>query len=222
MIDPADIKISRSKRKTLSLHLLPDGTVEVRAPHFFPGFLINDFIKRNSGWIEKRIGIVKKHTPAGSKKYLEGEKISYLGNEYILTFGNYTSIKIEDDKLLFPKALEFRAKKELENWYMKQARQIITAYAEEIAGEMKTSFVSITLSDTRSQWGRCTRDNRLQFNWKLVMAPLLVLRYVVVHEIAHTLEKNHSHKFWSRVVVFNPSYRQQVKWLKIHGNGLAI
>ncbi len=205
----------------MALHLLPDGTIEVRAPNLIPKFLINNFIKRNSGWIEKRIGTVKKHA-SKVKKYVDGEKFSYLGNGYTFLVGNYSRIEIKDKNILFPRAVLFRAKKEIDNWYIQRAREIIKDLLIEYSKEMKTSYTSVAFSDTRSKWGSCTHDNRLQFNYRLILAPLLVVRYVVIHELAHTVEKNHSRAFWNLVRSFNPSYKEQIKWLKLHGSSLTI
>lgn len=221
MIDVSDIKIVRSSRRTMALHLLPDGTIEVRAPSLMPKFFINDFIKKNSDWIEKRMGKVQKNKKK-NREYITGEKFLYLGQEYELTLGNYVRIETRGEKLLFPLGLKFRAKKELENWYKKKASDFIASQTEHYVKEMNTSYTSLHFSDTSSKWGSCTHDNRLQFNWRLIMAPLLVVRYVIIHELAHTLEKNHSHKFWGRVSAFNPSYKQQIKWLKMHGDELHI
>lgn len=216
-----DIKIIRSNRRSLSLHILRDGTIEVKAPFFMPGFMIRQFVEKNSDWVEKKKQLVQ-NPMSLPKTYTHGETFFYLGNAYSLDIGDYTSISIKEDKLLFPKALLFRAKKELEYWYIRQAKEIITSQVQRYAEEMKTSYIAITFSDTKSQWGRCTHDNRLQFSWRLVMAPLLVLNYVVVHELAHTKEKNHSYLFWSIVRGVTPSYKQQIKWLKTHGTTLVV
>jgi predicted metal-dependent hydrolase len=151
----------------------------------------------------------------------EGEYL-FLGKTLTLKPGNYTSIAVKGDWLLFPQAALFRKDKELTSWYITQARALITRQTERYAKEMKTDFKEITFSDTRSQWGRCTYDNRLQFSWRLIMAPLLVLNYVVIHELAHTFEKNHTQMFWMKVRNFNPSYRQQIKWLKEYGTTLKV
>ena len=131
-------------------------------------------------------------------------------------------IEIAEGKLFYPQAIKFRIKKEIEQWYIAQAKEIITREVKRYAKEMNTTYTDLTFSDTKSQWGRCTHDNRLQFSWRLVMTPLLVLRYVVVHELAHTFEKNHSYLFWSKVRSVNPSYKQQIKWLKENGNTLVV
>ncbi len=221
MVDFNDVKIKRSRRNTMSLHLLPGGIIEVRAPLLMPTFLIKGFVKKHFLWIEKRIGGVAQNV-AKTKTFRDGEFFEFLGVKYPLVIGNYSRIEILNGKLHFPNALLFRAKIEMENWYIRQAKELIKSQVEHYSKEMGTTYVSISFSNTKSKWGSCTHDNRLQFNWRLILAPLLVVRYVVIHELAHTMEKNHSHKFWSRVAVFNPSYKQQIKWLKNHGDGLVI
>lgn len=220
MPDAYTITITRSMRRTLSLHILPDASLEIKAPFFVSKSQIDTFIEDHKLWIDKRRNVLKQKV-AAQKTYTHGETFLYLGKEYALEIGNYTSIKIHGEKLLFPKALSFRAKKEMETWYIAQAKEIITAQTEKFAKEMHTSYKKIVFSDTKSQWGSCTRDNRLQFSWRLIMTPLLVLNYVVIHELAHTIEKNHSFLFWSKVRAVNPSYKQQIKWLKQHGNTLV-
>lgn len=216
-----DIKITYSRRRSIMLQVLPDASVELRAPLNTPTRFIDEFINKNREWIDKRKKIVKLNKPP-KKNLAHGETIVFLGKEYLLDMGDYKKIEIKGNLLLFPRALQFRAKKELENWYIKQAKEIINFQVEHYAKEMKTSYTSIVFSDTRSKWGSCTHDNRLQFNWRLVMTPLLVLRYVVIHELAHTTIKNHTYNFWNRVKAFNPSYKQQIKWLKENGNGLTV
>lgn len=221
-MDLTNIKLSRSSRSSISITILRDGTVSVRAPYLIPKKIIEEFVKSKSDWIEKRLEIIKKNktTP---KKFEDGEKIPFLGKDYILELGSaYTKIEIKEDKILFPLALSKRGQEALEKWYIGQAKSIIKKLVDEYSIKMNTSYNGIKFSDTKSQWGRCSHDNRLQFNWRLVMAPLLIVRYVVIHELAHTKEKNHSAKFWSVVRSANPSYKSQIKWLKVNGHGLIV
>lgn len=222
MVDTSNIKITRSKRSTLALHVLSDGTIEVRVPFLMPKFFINTFIEKNKDWIEKRMKIVGK-TKKFQKTYEDGDTFLFLGKEYRLKIDSaIATIEIKNGMLQYPEAIKFRIKKELQQWYIRQAKELITKETQRLAKEMGTSYKDITFSDTKSQWGRCTYDNRLQFSWRLIMTPLLVLRYVVIHELAHTIEKNHSFLFWSKVKSMNPSYKQQIKWLKDHGNTLVV
>jgi len=214
-----DIKVIRSRRKSIAIVVKPDGTVEVRAPKYMPMFLINAFIKSKSDWIKDRQHDLKKHKK-DERKFINGEKFMYLGGEYLLKLGNYVDIDIKDKYMLFPAALGFRGKKAIELWYVKKAKKIISEQLEYYSKKMELSYKSVAFSDTKSKWGSCTHDNRLQFNWRLIMAPMIVIRYVIIHELTHTIHKNHSRSFWMKVSEQNPSYKQQIKWLKTHGEKL--
>jgi predicted metal-dependent hydrolase len=218
MPDNWDITIIKSSRKTIALQIDPIGTLLVKAPFRTSDKKIEDFIRDHTEWIEKKLWELSRQSQNNRK---ENEYL-FLGKIVTLQLGNYTSISVQDDKLLFPVGLLFRTEKELTKWYIHQAKEIITEQVEKCAQEMAADFKEITFSDTRSQWGRCTSDNRLQFSWRLVMAPLLVLNYVVVHELVHTKEKNHSQMFWMKVRNFNPSCKMQIKWLKENGHTLTI
>lgn len=221
MSDLKKIQIARSMRKTLSLQILPDTTLLVKAPLYVSDGDITSFVLKHKEWIDrKRLAMEEKKVV--KKQYVEGEEFYYLGKSYILKVGNYTEIKVEGDFLLFPNFLVFRAEKELTSWYISQAKKIIQQQLENYAKQMNMTYQSVTFSDTKSKWGSCTHDNRLQFCWRLIMAPLLTINYVVVHELTHTVEKNHGRSFWSKVRLYNPSYRQQVKWLKLYGNTLIF
>jgi len=214
-----DIKIVRSSRRSIAIHILPDGTVEVRAPKYIPEFAIKAFVRSKKDWIEKRLESVKKYKPQ-TKKFINGEKFLYLGNEYELLLGQYIAIETNGGMLHFPLAMASRGRISLERWYEKQAKKIIKGLVEEYSKSMDLPYESISFSDTKSKWGSCTSDNRLQFNWRLIMAPLLVIRYVVIHELVHTVHKDHQVRFWNKVRQANPSYKQQIKWLKLNGGKL--
>lgn len=209
-------RIIRSKRRSLALQVLPNAELLVKAPYWMPESDIRRFLQDNRAWIEEKIA-KKRQTKELSNK-LSGEKILYLGKLLDVKVGNYINITLGIDHILFPEALKFRLKKELSTWYIQQAKAMITRQIEYFAKEMDVEYKSISFSDTRSRWGSCSHDNHLQFNWRLVMSPLLVVNYVIIHELAHIDEKNHSMVFWRRVKKYNPSYRQNRKWLKEHGD----
>lgn len=218
MTDILEIRVVKSNRKTLSFTIQPDATIVVKAPQRMSERQIQRFITEHKAWIEKHHALVKKRIQQSKR---QGDYL-FLGNSLTFHPGNFLSISVKEDKLLFPQALLFRKEKELSSWYVNQAKEIITQQVQSFAKEMKTEYTSITFSDTSSKWGSCMHDNRLQFSWCLVMAPLLVLNYVVIHELAHTMQKNHTRLFWAIVRNFNPSYRQQIKWLKDYGATLKI
>lgn len=222
MIDLSGIQIEKAARRTMAIQIKPDGTIVVKAPRFTPTFLVHQFVRLHADWIEKHLQKMGDRPRKPVRRYEDGEEFLYLGTPHVLSIGAHPQIEARDGKLHYPEFLRFRITKELPGWYRKEAERIITARVAHNAALMGVSYSEIFFSDTKSKWGSCTFDNRLQFNIRLVMAPLLVLNYVVIHELAHITEKNHSRAFWKRVEAFNPSYRQQLKWLKANGHALVL
>lgn len=213
--------IERSHRITISIHITKEGEVVVKAPYLVPQFVINNFLKEKSAWIEKTLQKVSMRITK-KKLYKEGEIFYFLGEPHTLTFYDGIYIEAQNRTLLFPKALEFRIEKELKGWFEKKAKETIGKRLGIKAQEMQASFGEVRYSDTSSKWGTCFADNSLQFNWRLIMAPLMVLDYVVIHELAHTTEKNHRDSFWRKVRQFTPAYRQHRKWLNDHAHLLSL
>ncbi len=208
-------KIIKSVRRTISLTVSPKGELVVKAPIFISEKQIQNFIQEKREWIVKALNHVQTRT-VKPKSYQQGEEFIYLGKILKLNIGNFnqTSVDLEKGLLNFPAVKLFRIKKELEVWYQKEAIKVITAQVEYFSKQMKTQYKNLKFSDTSSKWGTCFPDNSLQFNWRLIMAPLMVLNYVVIHELSHTIEKNHGKNFWGRVSFQTPAYKQHNKWLK--------
>jgi predicted metal-dependent hydrolase len=97
------------------------------------------------------------------------------------------------------------------------ARELVSALAEEEAKRMDVTYERIRIGDQRTRWGSCSSRGTLSFNWRLVLAPLEVLDYVVVHELAHLRVPNHSPRFWRLVEQRRPGWRAQRVWLREHG-----
>ena len=85
---------------------------------------------------------------------------------------------------------------------------------------MGVDYGRITVRDQRTRWGSCSAKGNLNFNWRLILAPGEVLDYVVVHELAHRREMNHSKRFWSLVEMVLPDYERRRRWLKENGEAL--
>ncbi len=97
------------------------------------------------------------------------------------------------------------------------ARELVAMLAEEEAPLLGVSYRQIQVRDQRTRWGSCSPRGTLSFNWRLVLAPYEVLDYVVVHELCHLREANHSHRFWRLVESRRPNWRAQRDWLRHHG-----
>jgi predicted metal-dependent hydrolase len=108
----------------------------------------------------------------------------------------------------------------LRDWYIARAKEKILARVEQHAHELGVKFAAAKIVDNRYRWGSCTVNDNVNFNWRLIKAPMYVIDYVVVHELAHLIETNHSPRFWNVVRANSPTMDKAKAWLKDHGQVL--
>ena len=101
-----------------------------------------------------------------------------------------------------------------EDWLREQARDVIEAEVKRQAARMKAKPTGLTIRDQRTRWGSCSGKGTLSFNWRLVMAPPVVMQYVVIHELAHLFQPNHSKDFWAVVAGYAPDFKKHRAWLR--------
>lgn len=105
----------------------------------------------------------------------------------------------------------------VEQWYREQARDRILATTTRESERLGVEHARVTIRDQRTRWGSCSSRGALSFNWRLVLPPLEILEYVVVHELCHLREHNHSRAFWQLVERSRPTFAAERKWLDTHG-----
>lgn len=154
-------------------------------------------------------------------EYKNGGSLPYLGQEYVLEIRKYLSYKkpgvmLEGDKLVVLTAETENSvvEKAVLGWYANRAKSIIPKRVELYRRRMQEEIKCIRIKDVKSRWGSCSSKRNLNFNWRLVMAPMEVLDYVVVHELCHLKEMNHSKNFWRLVEEIQPDYKKHKNWLK--------
>jgi hypothetical protein len=158
-----------------------------------------------------------------ARQFTAGEKFLYLGQEYPLSVvaGPKAALKFEAGFFLTQKA-QPEAPLFFEKWYKTAARKLLSERVKYYAQKFGLKYEKIRLSSARTRWGSCSSKATLSFTWRLVMAPLEVLDYVVVHELAHLLVKNHSAVFWAEVARMMPDFKRQRAWLKKNGRFLTL
>jgi predicted metal-dependent hydrolase len=216
-------QIIRSKRHTIAILVHRDGKVIVRAPLKAPETLIRAFIESKSGWIEQKKAEAAQHVALPVKKYTGGEKFLYLGREIPLRVvdGQKTALTFRDEFSLSKTALP-GAQALFEKWYKARARTVLTERVTHYAQQFGLRYEKIRISSARTCWGSCSSRGTLSFTWRLVMAPLEVVDYVVIHELAHLKVKNHSPVFWAEVARMQPDFKRRRAWLKKNGQFLTL
>jgi predicted metal-dependent hydrolase len=213
-------RVVRSRRaKQIHLRLLGDCTVEVVVP---PGVRlpsIGDILRSKQRWIERRLDRLAAQPP------IRSDRVEYLGTEYNVIVQRHSGragrILLQERSLCLEVPDGMPVVPVIEAFLRQHARAILRERATAWAVVMQVQFRRLSVRDQRTRWGSCSADGGLNFSWRLVMAPLPVLEYVVIHELMHLRELNHSSRFWDGVATYCPGYKVQRAWLKENGARLA-
>jgi len=214
------INRSRKRKKTISLQIRNEAELIISAPYFTGNDDISRFVEEKQTWINKTI---RKHKEDSlnnkAKEYNTGEHFLYLGQSYplevffepfenagVVFWNNRFHLNAQENKDL--------RKHYFVSWYKKKARDFIHQRVDYFRMMLKLQPENIRITSAESRWGSCSGDNNLAFTFRLMMAPPVVIDYVIVHELMHIKEKNHSPKFWQRVEEVMPEYRKHRRWLK--------
>lgn len=217
-----EIKINqliRSNRKTVSITITKKAEIIVRAPSHICDRVINEIVRKKSSWINKKLATFK---PANEKKFTNGEFFLFLGKEYCLINDEQSDLpdihmnipRIEGTDIVIHSPLPSETKEVMISWYKKQAASIIPERCFFISKKTGITFSTIKISDAKKRWGSCGLRGSLNFAWRLVMCPMEIIDYVIIHELVHIEIRNHSRMFWKKVESFMPDYREKDLWLK--------
>ncbi|MCG2790722.1 MAG: M48 family metallopeptidase, partial [Actinomycetia bacterium] len=202
-------KVIRSKRKTISLQVADDAALIVRAPFAVSEKIINRVILKYSDWVEKK----KKEIQArdlkfAKKEFVNGEGFLYLGDYYRLRLVEKQEIPLGfESGFYLSKDYLLNAKEVFVDWYKKRAYEKISQRVKWYAQKRGFKYNKINITNAQNRCGSCSCRNNLNFSWRLIMAPLPVIDYVVVHELVHLDEKNHSRAFWNKVKMLMTDYK---------------
>ncbi len=180
--------------------------------------------KGHADWIQRKRAQLRASPQPPQKQFVDGETFLYLGRDYPLTITARQSQALLFDGVRFSLAGS-AVSKSLQvfiRWYKLHALQVISDRVSFYARLHKLNYQKIRISSARTRWGSCSARGTLSFSWKLIMAPIEIIDYVVVHELVHTQIKNHSRTFWSRMEALMPGYKPLVAWLKKNGHKLTL
>jgi predicted metal-dependent hydrolase len=211
-----------SKRRTLSLIVERDGAVVVRAPLGTSDTSIRRVVEAKRLWLYEKTNHKQKYPAyATRKEFVAGETLLYLGRNYRLDLTNDDMPGLHfNGGFTLSRRYRTDAARLVREWYIERARQKLPAKVDAFAKALGVTYGRVLISDLKVRWGSCTPKNNLNFNWRIIKAPTFVIDYVIVHELAHLLEPNHTPRFWNIVSVQVPRYEEAKAWLRENGRVL--
>jgi len=243
-----EYQLIRSKRrKTLSLQVR-HGHVTVRAPHYISSAFIDTFIQEKNAWL--RTKLAEQQEALEFCDFTQGSSLLFLGEQLTLNICSakqstvfidsplVSEVELYSDykrslrqlnvviservsaKLTEPLVRAKRVKKLLETYFKQQAEQLFIERLELLSNQTSLIPTKVTVRQYRARWGSCNNRGELSLNYLLIMAPVFVIDYVIIHELCHLEHLNHSKSFWKLVEQYCPNYQIAKKWLKTHQSQL--
>jgi predicted metal-dependent hydrolase len=209
-------KIIRSKRKTLSLTINENAELIIRAPKRLSIEKIQDFINEKENWINRKKRLIENQIKDVTSNH---NKLLYLGNlfpinveqnaskELFFTGEEFIANSIEPDSLSLS----------IKKWYKNKFKEIALPRVAYFANKHNLMVNQVRIKNQKTMWGSCSSKNNINLNYLLLMAPMGVIDYVIVHELVHTIHRNHSTDFWDSVESIMPEFEEHKRWLKKNG-----
>jgi predicted metal-dependent hydrolase len=207
----------------MGVHIDAYGYMEVQAPKGTSDEIVIQLIESNWDQIQKKSKEMKERMLGPKERdYHHGETFLYLGKTYPIQISQDSTIQqdhvvFEEGILhIFVKLLEDeKIKQALKRFYYQRCKALIEKSIRKYQSDFKVKPRSIRITDSKANWGTCDSQLQLTFNWRLAMAPLEVIDYVVVHEMCHMVHLNHDRSFWRLVGKMSPNFKEQEKWLAL-------
>jgi predicted metal-dependent hydrolase len=188
---------------------------------------LQEFVARKRAWIIKTAGYYGRlRQITGYEESSASNAIYYLGKRYRMHLVKdvHTSFVISDvlGTVTFHITDMRSYKREIEQWYKEQTAKLISERLPVIATRLGLHYNKFLIKNQKSRWASCSKKRNLNFNLLLSAAPLDVIDYVIVHELCHISEMNHSKKFWQLVQSADPLYKEHKEWLQNHSAVIGV
>jgi len=225
VVSGVDIAIKKSNRKTVSIFVERDGSVSALVPSNLDDDQITTILKAKEYQIHRNLAqwlqLNERHV---IREFVNGQSFLYLGRNYRL--------KLVEEKLgelQFSKGYFLLSKVELSSaegyfidFYKNKLKEKIKPLIKRYKEQLGVSPNDVKVMELKNRWASCSSKGNINFHWKCAMAPMDVLQYIIVHELAHLIHLNHTTEFWNEVDKVLPKYEEQMNWLKINGVGMSL
>lgn len=207
--------IIRTYRRSLSITITKNGELVIRAPKRLSMDEILKYVHEKEKWIIAKQKEIQDRL-SFNKDIINYKQIQFLGKKYNIHYiSGLKRIELSEETLIIP--YEMKDKNvitKIKNWFVKQAKTILKERIEYFADVMQIDYASVTINNSKSRWGSCDSNRNIKLNFRLIMLPHKTIDFVIIHELAHIIEFNHSKDFYKIISLIMPSYKLQQKVLK--------
>lgn len=209
-------KIVRSARRSLCLEI-KGNVVIARVPLHYSDNRVMKLVGRHDDWIQKQLVDAVPY-----KKYIDGEILLWSGKKMRLQvqYGTYNCVTLIEDILKAQVVDGGEVREIVLDWYRRSIKHVLSDRCDYYSSSIGVPHKRIRIGDYKTIWGSCSSKGVISFNWRIGMAPGRVVDYLVVHELCHLIEANHSKRYWKLVRDIIADYRDCQKWLKDHDKEL--
>lgn len=213
-----------SSRKTIELSIEATGDIKVKAPKATSYDFIESVLEKKGDWINEKVAMLYQR-----RELIKKDQILFLGKYYKLTCHYHESERIQvakiDDELIIKLSEDTPSdhmKMALEKFYKVHLKKVIDDRIKLYETQIKGKYKKISIRNQKTRWGSCSSSGTISFNYRLLMAPLEIIDYIIVHELCHLDHMNHSKSYWKTVYKIMPDYKERQEWLKQHGHLLSL
>lgn len=209
--------ITYTKRKTIAIYIHKDGAVEVRCNKSTLKSAIEKFVNQKQKWIYEKVAVMLNKSEIKNDWKIEaGNLLLFMGKEYPVITKKGDNVGFDGHNFYIPPQLDHsNIQSYIIGVYKNLAKKVIIDNVKKYADIMCVTPANVKINSAKTRWGSCSGKNSLNFSWLLIMAEESVIEYVVVHELAHIKEHNHSERFWKIVATVLPDYKMKQRQLKV-------
>lgn len=220
-----EYELIKRKRKTSSLIVERDGRVKLIVPEDLSTQKIDELLESKRYWIySKKAEWEDLNSSKVNRQFRSGQGFLYLGSSYRLEITEKTDkdLKLYRGRFYLKKSKFYEADELFKAFYKEKGLKKIQERIELYKRQMGVNPKNIRMMELKNRWASCSDEGNLNFHWKCALAPITIIDYIVVHELAHLSYKDHSNEFWNAVDKVIPDYLKRKKWLRDKGASLDI
>jgi predicted metal-dependent hydrolase len=230
-IDDLRVEVRRSpRRRTVDLIVDRFGDLVINVPEALPSRDVEAIVRRKQEWIYTKLNqkeIVLR--PGESKEYVTGEGFHYLGKKYRLKLFDPEApnrdappLRLLNGRFWLSRSAALEGRDHFVRWYTRQGLKWITSAVDVLQERVGARPRSINVRDLKYRWGSCNAGGDAYFHWRVILLPPSIIRYLIIHELVHLDEHNHSPVFYERLAQVAPEYPLVEAWLEANGDAFRL